>query len=71
MYVIRVRNDYDPNAELLCDCGTWKQRADNDIEVMAKSINHIREVHDGEGAIEFPRKFIVVTYSSITVLEKS
>ncbi len=70
MHIIDVDNDYGSGAEMRCDCGSWKSKAQYDIEIMAKCINHLHEVHSHEGIIEFPGKYIVVTNSNITVLEK-
>lgn len=70
LMVIKVGTDYGSGAELRCDCGMWNSRGNTDIEIMAKAMNHIKEEHRGEGVIEFDPKFIVVTDSSVTVLER-
>lgn len=70
MHIINVDNDYGSGAEIRCDCGMWKSRGRTDIEIMAKSINHLNDAHSHEGVIEFPSKYIVITDSNITVLEK-
>jgi hypothetical protein len=71
MHIITVTSgeDWADEAVVICDCERWKSKAHGDIEIMAQCINHINNEHN-EGAISFPNKFIVITDTSITVLDK-
>lgn len=71
MHILTVKNDHDDVASIWCDCGHLQGSATTDIEILAICFNHIRTSNlSKEGAISFPSKYVVVTPSNITVLEK-